>query len=118
MSDYQLFSPGDEAFGVNFYPTGARIFRGKVLELLIKVTMDFKSINYKIDSCPIKYFPQENVFSTEEEANKAVDEWLNNIKDKQHEEDFNTPSMLPYDSDSSSSTTTTQRISAFCRRNS
>lgn len=78
--------------------------------------MDFKSINYKIDAYPIKYFPQENVFSTEDEAKKARKDWLNNIKDKQHEEDSSIPSILPYPN--SESGAETYRVSVLRRRSS
>jgi hypothetical protein len=112
------FNPGDYVYGVHFYPSGAKIFKGEIIEMFSRVTKDYTFLGYKLSAWPVSYFPEENIFSSEDEAKKAREDWLNNIKDKQHEEDFNTPSMLPYDSDSSSSTTTTQRISAFRRRNS
>ena len=77
------FSPGDKVFGVNFYPIGAKIFEGTVIEAVSKVSANSKFVGYKISSRPIVYFPEENVFDTEDEAKQAKENWLKQIKDKQ-----------------------------------
>lgn len=77
------FCPGDKVFGVNFYPIGAKIFEGTVIEAVSKVSANSKFVGYKISSRPIVYFPEENVFGTEDEAKQAKENWLKQIKDKQ-----------------------------------
>ena len=109
------FNPGDKVFGVHFYPIGAKIFEGEIIEIFVKVTKTFTNKGYKISKWPLSYFPEECIFTTMDEAEKARSEWLQKIKDKQHEEDSSTPSILPYPY--SESGTTTERVSTLRGRN-
>lgn len=110
------FCPGDKVFGVHFYPVGAKIFEGEIIEIFVRVTKGFTFKGYKLNKWPLSYFPEDCIFPTMDEAKQARSEWLEQIKDKQHEEDFSTPSVLPYHH--SESGTTTERVSAFRGRNS
>lgn len=110
------YNPGDHVFGVHFYPSGAKIFEGDVVELLIRVTKIGTYVRYKLTSWSIGFFAEDCIFISKEEAEKAKLDWKQQIKDKQYEEDSSIPSMLPYPN--SGSRTETYRVSVLRRWNS
>ena len=109
-------NPGDHVFGVHFYPSGAKIFEGDVVELLIKITKVGTYVRYKLTSWSIGFFAEDCIFTSKEEAEKAKLDWKQQIKDKQHEEDSSIPSILPYPN--SESGAETYRVSVLRGRNS
>jgi len=90
------YNPGDHVFGVHFYPSGAKIFEGDIIELFVKVTLNGTYVRYKLTAWPISFFAEEDIFSSKEEAEKAKSDWKQQIKYKQHEKDFSILSILSY----------------------
>lgn len=84
-------SPGDHVFGVNFYPSGARIFEGDVIEVFIFITSKYQGISYQLTVWPVNKFPENCVFITREEAEIAVQKHKEKI---QHEKDIKSDSTL------------------------
>ena len=70
------FNPGDLVWGLHCYPSGARIWSGRITDIFIRIRKDGASISYALDTLPKLPVPVRYVYATEEEAQAARSAWI------------------------------------------